>query len=60
MLGVGWGGRVHCPEDRVSSQVWSIMGSGGYAVAGDIDMNLLMAVTVMKLVLEVYDGGQWW
>jgi hypothetical protein len=55
---------VHCPEDRVSSQVWSIMGSGGDAVAGDNgvgdnDVNLLMAVTVMKLVLEVYDGGQW-
>lgn len=38
------------------------MGSGGDVVVGDNgvgdnDVNLLMVVIVMKLVLEVYDGG---
>lgn len=47
-----------CPEDRLSSQVWCIMCSGGDAAAGDNgvsdnDVNLLMVLTVVKLVLEV-------
>lgn len=63
MLGAGEGCRVHCSKDRIPSQVWCIMGSGGDAAAGDggvgdNDVNLLMAVTVVKLVLEAYDGGQ--
>lgn len=58
ILGVGWGGRVYCcPEGRLSSQVWYIMCSGGAAAGddgvGDNDVNLLMVVTVVKLVLEV-------